>query len=222
MKTYIKWSLLVTLIVTWFLPLSAIAQTAGAPPPAAPPVQKNIMIPNYFAVKAGIYSPQEKWDVLDAGVFEYSLDIGFNGELVYGHYFSRNWALELGIGYFQTSGDDTSFDVKSKSSIDVMPLTVAIKGIIPADKFEIYGIGGIGAYFVWADEKLNGVKFSDEDILFGGFLGAGINYNITPTAFLGLEGKYLWTDKTSLSDSGWRQKHKLDGWLATFNVGFRF
>ena len=222
MKTYIKWSLLVILIVTWFLPLSVIAQTAGAPPPAAPPVQKNIMIPNYFAVKAGIYSPQEKWDVLDAGVFEYSLDTGFNGELVYGHYFSRNWALELGIGYFQTSGDDTSFDVKSKSSIDVMPLTVAIKGIIPADKFEIYGIGGIGAYFVWADEKLNGVKFSDEDILFGGFLGAGINYNITPTAFLGLEGKYLWTDKTNLSDSGWRQKHKLDGWLATFNVGFRF
>ena len=71
-------------------------------------------------------------------------------------------------------------------------------------------------------EKLNGVKFSDEDILFGGFLGAGINYNITPAAFLGLEGKYLWTDKTDLSDSGWRQKHKLDGWLATFNIGFRF
>jgi outer membrane protein W len=179
-------------------------------------------MPNYFVTKLGAYFPQEKWDVLDVGVFEYSLDTGFNGELAYGHYFNRNWALELGIGYFQTSGDDTSFGAKSKSSIDVMPLTLGIKGIIPADKFEIYGIGGIGAYFVWADEKLNGISFSDEDILFGGFLGAGVNYNITPTAFLGIEGKYLWTDKTSLSDSLWRQKHKLDGWLATFNIGFRF
>lgn len=222
MKNYIKWSLLITLIATCFLPFSVIAQTAGAPPPVAQPAQKSIMTSNYFAVKTGIYSPQEKWDVLDIGAFEYSLDTGFNGELVYGRYFNRNWALELGIGYFQTSGDDTLLGLKSKSSIDIMPLTVAIKGIIPANKFEIYGTGGIGAYFVWADEKLIGVKFSDEDILFGGFLGAGINYNITPTAFLGLEGKYLWTDKTDLSDSGWRQKHKLDGWLATFNVGFRF
>jgi outer membrane protein W len=225
MKTFMKWSFAVFFVVILLLPISASAQTAGAPPPVSPPreVQSpSYRIPNYFVVKAGIYAPQEKWDVLDAGVFEYSLDTGFNGELAFGHYFNRNWAIELGAGYFQTSGDDTSFGVKSKSSIDVMPLTLAIKGIIPADKFEIYGIGGIGAYFLWADEKLNGISFGDEDILFGGFLGAGLNYNITPTAFLGLEGKYLWTDKADLSDSGWRQKHKLDGWLATFNVGFRF
>jgi outer membrane protein W len=213
------------LIVFLLLPLSVIAQTAGAPPAGAPPREAQstiVKIPNYFAVKAGAYFPQDKWDVLDLGVFEYSLETGFNGELVFGHYFHRNWAIELGVGYFQTSGDDTSLDVKSKSSIDVMPVTAAIKGIIPLDKFEVYGIGGIGAYFVWADEKLNGVKFSDDDILFGGFLGAGVSYNITPTAFIGLEGKYLWTDKTGLSDSGWKQKHKLDGWFTTFNVGFRF
>jgi outer membrane protein W len=220
MKTYVKWSIAVVLIVIVLLPFSAQAQTAGASPGLAQGAFVNI--PNYFVMKAGIYAPQEKWDVLDAGVFEYSLDTGFNGELAFGHYLNRNWALEFGIGYFQTSGDDTAFGVKSKSSIDVMPLTVAIKGIIPVDKFEIYGIGGIGAYFVWADEKLNGISFSDEDILFGGFLGAGINYNMTPAALLGLEGKYLWTDKTDLSDSGWRQKHKLDGWIVTVNVGFRF
>ena len=164
-------------------------------------------MPNYFAVKAGAYFPEDKWDVLDLGVFEYSLDTGFNGELVFGHYFNRNWALELGIGYFQTSGDDTSLGAKSKASMDVMPCyRWQLKESYLLDKCEIYGIGGIGAYFVWADEKLNGIRFSDEDILFGGFLGAGVNYNITPTAFLGLEGKYLWTDKTSFSDSCWRAK----------------
>lgn len=202
---------LIALIVFLFLPLAVGAQTAPS------------KMPNYFVAKLGMYAPQDKWDVLDLGVFEYSLDKGFNGELTYGYYFNRNWAMELGLGYFNTSGDAYFFGpLASKSSIDVMPLTVAVKGIIPADKFEIYGLGGLGAYFLWADEKLNGIKFSDEDILFGGFLGGGISYNVTPAAFVGLEGKYLWTDKASLSDWIWRQKHKLDGWIATFNVGFRF
>jgi outer membrane protein W len=225
MKTCIKWSIEVALIVILFLPLSVIAQTTGAPPAGSPPREAqgaSVNIPNYFAVKAGAYFPEDKWDVLDLGVFEYSLDTGFNGDLVFGHYFNKNWALEFGIGYFYTSGDDTLGTTRSKADMDVMPVTLAVKGIIPVDKWEIYGIGGIGAYFVWADEKLNGIKFSDDDILFGGFLGAGVSYNITPQAFLGLEGKYLWTDKSSFSDAGWRAKQKLDGWIATFNVGFRF
>jgi len=225
MKAYIK-LLLAALIIAWLLPLTVGAQTSGAPPPSAQPAEKrsaDVLIPNYVVAKAGAYFPQENWDVLDLGYFEYSLDTGFNGELAYGHYFNRNWALELGVGYFYTSGDDVLGGVvSSKSSMDVMPLTVAIKGIIPVDKFEIYGLGGIGAYFVWADEKVNGIRFNDDDIVFGGFLGAGVNYNITPTAFIGLEGKYLWTDKASFSDGLLNTKQKLDGWIATFNLGFRF
>ena len=132
MKTCIKWSIAVALIVILLLPLSVIAQTAGAPPAGSPPREAQsaiVKIPNYFAVKAGAYFPEDKWDVLDLGVFEYSLDTGFNGELVFGHYFHRNWAIELGVGYFQTSGDDTSLDVKSKSSIDVMPVTAELKAL---------------------------------------------------------------------------------------------
>ena len=85
MKTCIKWSIAVVLIVILLLPLSVIAQTAGAPPASSPPREAQgaiVKIPNYFAVKAGAYFPQDKWDVLDLGVFEYSLDTGFNGELV--------------------------------------------------------------------------------------------------------------------------------------------
>lgn len=220
MKAFIKLTLLAAIFMILVLPHILYAQTANPQPAVTRSPAYNF--PNYFAMKLGAYFPQEKWDVLDLGVFEYSLDTGFNGELAFGRYFNRNWAIEIGTGYFQATGDDTFFGTKSKSSVDVMPLTVALKGIIPADRFEIYGIGGIGAYFLWADEKLNGISFSDEDILFGGFLGAGISYNITPSVFLGLEGKYLWTQKASLSDSLWRQKHSLDGWFGTFNIGFRF
>ena len=89
MKTYIKWSLLVTLIMTWLLPVSAGAQTAGAPPPETK--SAGFKIPsNYFVFKGGIYSPQT--NDLDG------FDTGFNGELAIGHYFDKNWAVELGAG----------------------------------------------------------------------------------------------------------------------------
>jgi opacity protein-like surface antigen len=32
----------------------------------------------------------------------------------------------------------------------------------------------------------------------GGYLGAGFHYNVTPNIFVGLEGKYLWTDRATL------------------------
>jgi outer membrane protein W len=181
---------------------------------------------NYVVAKAGAYFPQERWSLLGLGVFDVNLDTGFNGELAIGHYFNKYIALEFGAGYFNTSGKETVVttlgSVESKPNIDVLPVSLAIRGIIPLDKFEIYGLGGIGAYFLWAEEKVNGIKFNDYDIQYGGFLGAGVTYNVTPSAFLGLEGKYLWTNNADLSDTQWHQKHKLNGWFSTFNAGFRF
>ena len=52
---------------------------------------------NYVAGKMGVYSPQSN----DLEGF----DNGFNGEIAIGHYFSRNFAGEFGIGYFNTGGN---------------------------------------------------------------------------------------------------------------------
>jgi opacity protein-like surface antigen len=116
-----------------------------------------------------------------------------------------------------------------------IPLTVAIKGIVPIDKqFEVYGLAGTGAYFVngkaTASATVRGVSasvsFSDNTTVWGGFLGAGATYNITPQVFVGLEGKYLWTSSANLSDTvaGVRVNadFKIRGAFATANVGFRF
>lgn len=177
---------------------------------------------NYLVAKGGIYVPQKDWDVLNVGFIDVNLDTGFNGEFAIGHNFNINFAAELGVGYFQTSGKKNLFGFQSKPCIDIIPINFALKGIIPTGKLDIYGIGGIGAYFVSAEEKLNGIKFDDNDVIFGGFLGAGINYYIMSNTFIGLECKYLWTEKTSLRDMGWRQKHELDGVMATFIFGVRF
>jgi opacity protein-like surface antigen len=52
---------------------------------------------------------------------------------------------------------------------------------------------------------------------FGLHAGGGLNFNITPTVFLGAEGRYIWA-KPSFGG----QDIKLDGFTVTGNLGFRF
>ncbi len=57
-------------------------------------------------------------------------------------------------------------------------------------------------------------------------MGGGLHYNITPGIFVGVEGKYLWTDKAKLKDEAYgvplEAKFKMDGLIATAVIGFRF
>ena len=58
----------------------------------------------------------------------------------------------------------------------------------------------------------------DYDTILGGYLGAGIHYNITPRIFVGVEGKYLWTDKVKLEYGEFR----MDGIIGNAAIGIRF
>jgi outer membrane protein W len=178
--------------------------------------------PNYLVFKGGIYSPQN--DNFD------NFDTGFNGELAFGHYFNRNFAMELASGYFKTKATDTTrFGISSAEAtldINVVPLTMALKAIIPMGSFELYGIGGGGAYFLWTDSSVSGgnINASSSDkynqTLGGGFLGLGASVKITPTVFIGLEGKYLWTSTLTVNNID--TDINLNGIQATFNIGFLF
>jgi opacity protein-like surface antigen len=175
---------------------------------------------DYFVLKGGIYKPQSS-DLSD-------FSTGFNGEIAYGHYFDRNWALEFGTGYFVTKANqEAQYPFKASADLDLktVPLTVTLKGIIPVDNWEFYGIGGIGGYFVFANvdvDYIGGRHVSDSEnkALFGGFLGIGTQYNITPAVFLGIEGKYLWTTKTTFTNTD--KDVGLEGIQATINLGYRF
>ena len=178
--------------------------------------------PSYLVLKGGIYSPQN--DKLD------KFDTGFNGELAFGHYFNRNLALEIASGYFETRATkNASSEISSAQAtldINVVPLTIALKGIIPLDIWELYGIGGGGAYFLWTDSKVSTDSRSSSSsdkynqTLGGGFLGVGASVKVSPTVFLGLEGKYLWTSALTVKNID--TDTNLNGFIATFNLGFLF
>ena len=178
--------------------------------------------PTYLVLKGGIYSPQN--DKLD------KFDTGFNGELAFGHYFNRNLAGEIASGFFETRATrNASSGISSAQAtldINVVPLTVALKGIIPLDIWELYGIGGGGAYFLWTDSKVSTDSRSSSSsdkynqTLGGGFLGVGASVKVSPTVFLGLEGKYLWTSALTVKNID--TDTNLNGFIATFNLGFLF
>jgi len=178
--------------------------------------------PSYLVLKGGIYSPQN--DKLD------KFDTGFNGELAFGHYFNRNLAGEIASGFFGTRATrNASSEISSAQAtldINVVPLTVALKGIIPLDIWELYGIGGGGAYFLWTDSKVSTDSRSSSSsdkynqTLGGGFLGVGASVKVSPTVFLGLEGKYLWTSALTVNNID--TNTNLNGFIATFNLGFLF
>jgi outer membrane protein W len=180
---------------------------------------------NYFVVKAGMYSPQS--DDLE------EFDEGFNGEIAWGHYFNQNLAVELGLGYFHTESSESGYVyyygtryASATADIDVMPLTVALKAIAPIGQAELYALGGIGMYFASGeiDGTIAGVgsaSASDDDVAFGGFLGAGVNFNLTNQVFIGVEGKYHWVE-ANWEYEGLEVDAELDGWTFTGNLGFRF
>ena len=185
--------------------------------------------PNYFALKGGVYSPQNNLEILGFDTNK-KFDTGFTGEIALGHYFDKFWALELGTGYFETRANTGipvgPFVFPWSVDLRVVPLTIALKGIIPIGVVELYGIGGIGSYFLWSDVNAtlsNGSRHSvsDSEELFGSFLGIGVQFNVTPDVFVGLEGRYLWTTSSDFNEVGILGTN-LNGAQATFNIGFRF
>ena len=197
------------LVLTFLIPINVFAKS-----------------PFYIALKPGIYSPQSS-----------DLDVtGFNGEIAFGYRFNPYIAAEFGIGYFYTEGEKTvvgaTYVDRENFDIDVYPVTLTLKAILPYKKWEFFGLAGGGVYIVSGPYDVDDYDYHcdshhcyydydyDYDARLGGFLGAGIHYNITRRIFVGVEGKYVWTDKVNLEDL--ELKFNMDGIIATAVFGIRF
>ena len=174
---------------------------------------------NYVVIKGGIYSPSSSFDLdnFNAG-YRTRLDskTGFAGEVAIGHYFMPMLALELGAGYFESEGSPEAQPGKTK--LKVVPLIATAKVLLPLGMFEPYGLAGIGAYItdLKTDGNISNFQGSTE-VTYGFHAGAGFNINFKNNLYAGLEGKYLWAEP---SFGG--QHIKLDGFVTTALVGFRF
>lgn len=205
-STGIKSIFIVVLVLSLLIPMNIFAQP-----------------PFYIAFKPGIYSPQSS----DLDGF----DTGFNGEFAFGFRFNPNMAAELGIGYFNTEGEKTVagaiYGGRRNFDLDVWSFTFSLKGILPYKQWEFFGLAGGGIYSVSQPYDAGDYHHHDYyyydydyDSILGGFLGAGIHYNISPKIFLGVEGKYLWTQQADFADI--EDRFRMDGIIANAVIGFKF
>ena len=146
----------------------------------------------------------------------FNRDDGFVAEIAFGHYFLPMFAMELGAGYFESKASPAVPPGETK--FKVVPVTLTGKVLFPIGPIEPYGEFGIGGYITEADVSGTVGNFSGSTkSVFGLHAGAGVNFNITQTIFLGVEGRYLWA-KPSCGGTD----IKLDGFTVTGNLGFRF
>ena len=220
MKSAVKSIFMVVLVLTFLIPINVFAQP-----------------PFYITFKPGIYSPQS--GDLDG------FDTGFSGEIAFGYRFNPNIAAEFGIGYFNTEGEKTvvgaTYVDREEFDINVSPVTFTLKAILPYKRWEFFGLGGAGVYFVsgpydyhYDDYYYHHDDYHhhdhhhydyDYDAVLGGYLGGGLHYYITPQLFIGVEGKYLWTDKVEEDEVFGipsEAKFKMNGFIASGVIGFRF
>lgn len=175
---------------------------------------------NYLAIKGGIYSPTNSFDLGQAvgtsTTRKLDSKIGFDGEVAFGHYFVPMFAMEVSGGYFESEGSAEATTGLSDAKIRVIPALVTAKLLLPLGPIEPYGEFGAGAYF---SKLLQDAPEHDRSTktIFGLHAGAGINFNVTDAFFLGFEGRYLWTE-----NSWGTADVKLDGFTATGNIGFRY
>jgi hypothetical protein len=154
---------------------------------------------NFFAFKAGAYFPTGDLD--DA-----NFDTGFSGEVSYGRYLHPNFATEFGVGYLQSED--------SNQEVWAIPLTVTAKGAYSLEGVEVFGGAGVGLYI--AEAQVGNQE--DDETVWGGHLVAGTNIDLNPTLFVGVEGKYIFTDEAEFFGG----KTDLNGLTLTANFGIRF
>ena len=195
-----------------YLVLAAVLIGITSPAFAATPA-------NYLAIKGGVYSPSDSYDLdnFNAGNRSH-LDskTGFAGEIAIGHYFLPLFAVELGAGYFESEGSPEAQPGETK--LKVVPVIATGKVLLPFGPLEPYGLFGIGAYFTDLEVNGNTSSFNgSSEVTYGLHAGVGLNLNLSDTVYLGAEGKYLWAEP---SFSG--QHIKLDGFITTAVLGLRF
>ena len=170
---------------------------------------------NYIALKLGGYLPQSD----DMKIF----DDAFYGELGFGHYFDENFAVEMGVGYTKPGASASAGGASAFLDLTVIPITLGLRGSIPTGTFEPFATAGIGAYYVKADASANNIpgfgsgSGSVNDTVLGYYLGLGANFNLSPSAYLGIEGRYFWAKPSAEGIEA-----NIDGINMTANIGYRF
>jgi opacity protein-like surface antigen len=184
---------------------------------------------NYAQLKLGAFQPTGDLD--DAG-----FDAGGVFAIAYDRYLTPYLVVEAAAEGFASENDfrgsnAAAGNFKQENTLVAGAFLLTLIGEIPVGPVSLFGGFGGGIYSVTLDSDIDSTRLGefstdDTDTVFGAHVVAGANYDITSRFFLGVEGKYRWTDDVDMDEivasvpveySG-----NLSGYSVTFNAGFRF
>lgn len=184
---------------------------------------------NYGQLKAGLIQPSGDQD--DAG-----FDTGGDFSVAYGRHLNKFLVLEGAIDLFGSGQDSSGYNSNAgyydqDTTLTGAALLVTLKGEVSSGPVDFFAGAGVGLYSVLLDSEIDSSRFGDVDAedsdgVFGAHVVAGLNYNINDRFFVGMEGRYRWTDDVELSDTvasiPVEYYGDLSGFVVTFNGGIRF
>ncbi len=184
---------------------------------------------NSTQLKIGIFQPSGDMDDLN-------YDNGGNFSAAYSRYLNRFVVLEAGFDIFASEQNLSGRNADAGSytqdnTLAAVGAVVTVKGEYTIGQVDFFGGLGAGMYAVSLtsdidSSRLGNLDDDDSDGVFGAHVVAGINYNINERFFLGMEGKYRWTDEVEIREEvasiPIEYSGDLSGYTVTFNGGFRF
>jgi opacity protein-like surface antigen len=184
---------------------------------AAPLSQAKEPPPNYVTLKLGGFFP------MSSDLDDINADAGFQGEIALGHNVAPGFAIEGAVGYFESKGGVSGAFGTFDEKLEIVPLTLSLRGQVPHGRFEPYGFLGLGVYFV--EDKISGSipslgisgSASDDDTALGFHVGIGGSYTLPSNLLLGVEARYLWVEINTFDE-----KFRIGGVSLTGNIGYRF
>ena len=184
---------------------------------------------NYTQAKLGMFQPGGDLD--DAGY-----DSGGALGVVYGRYLAEHLVLEAGLDLLAT--DNTVHASNNQAGYYTQDNTLAgvggvvtLKGEFQTGPVALFAGGGVGLYAVSLSSEVESSRLGDfdsdnSDAVFGAHVTAGATLDISERFFLGLEGRYRWTDDVDIRETvasiPMEYSGDLSGYSITFNAGFRF
>jgi opacity protein-like surface antigen len=182
---------------------------------------------NYTQVKLGMYQPTGDLDDADSGA---------TFGVVYGRYLNRYLVFEAGFDVLgsdrtERGGNDQAGAYTQDNTLVGVGGLVTLKGEYAAGPLALFaGIGG-GIYAVTLTSEIESSRLGDfdnddSDGVFGAHVTVGATYDINERFFIGLEGRYRWTEdiciRESVASVPVEYSGDLSGYTITFNGGFRF
>ncbi len=140
-----------------------------------------------------------------------------------------NIYLGMESGY-ATAGnkDKVNFEgdkIRVHVDTDFVPIELNLKYVIEATPSFLISVGG-GASYSWlkvrAKSSAIGLKVTNDDFIWGGQLFADLTYKMSDQWFIGLNGKYQFTEDMTIKVGDFKSSAKANNWRGGAQVGLIF